>query len=138
MKYFTLLVELTECHILLTMNDLNRAWKDKTVAALEVGTCATTIAENQPAPEWIELLPAGDFVGRDGRGPFRVSNAEAVIAATDALRMEGSCRSIMTTQQILQRHLDGGPRQPGGFARLRCAKGRCGRRLNGPLTAVRQ
>ena len=73
---------------LLTMNDLNRAWKDKTVAALEVGTCATTIAENQPAPEWIELLPAGDFVGRDGRGPFRVSNAEAVIAATDALRME--------------------------------------------------
>jgi phage I-like protein len=40
------------------------------------------------APEWIELLPAGVFNGRDGRGPFRLDDPEAVIAATGALRME--------------------------------------------------
>ncbi len=35
-------------------------------------------------PEWIELLPAGVFHGRDGRGPYRVENPEAVLAATRA------------------------------------------------------
>ncbi len=39
------------------------------------------------APEWIELLPAGEFHGRDGRGPFRLSNPDAVIASTVALGM---------------------------------------------------
>lgn len=39
-------------------------------------------------PEWVELLPAGEFSGRDGRGPFRVGDPAAVIAATCALRME--------------------------------------------------
>jgi|GEM_PF-348827 phage I-like protein len=46
-------------------------------------------AEDAPAaPEWIELLPAGVFHGRDGRGPFRLDDPAAVIAATRALRME--------------------------------------------------
>ncbi len=40
------------------------------------------------APQWIQLLPAGSFRGRDGRGPFHLDNASAVIAATEALRME--------------------------------------------------
>jgi phage I-like protein len=39
------------------------------------------------APEWIELLPAGVFYGRDGRGPFRVDDPTAVIASTTALQM---------------------------------------------------
>jgi phage I-like protein len=39
------------------------------------------------APDWIELLPAGVFNGRDGRGPFRVENPAVVIAATRALAM---------------------------------------------------
>src|ERR1700693_6392182 len=73
----------------LMMNDMNTAPEYHTTNAFEVGTSAATTNElQQHAPEWIELLPAGEFVGRDGRGPFRVSNAEAVIAATDALRME--------------------------------------------------
>jgi phage I-like protein len=73
----------------LTMNDMNSTPEYHTTNAFEVGACATTTNElQQHAPEWIELLPAGEFVGRDGRGPFRVSNAEAVIAATDALRMQ--------------------------------------------------
>lgn len=32
------------------------------------------------APEWVELVPAGEFSGRDGRGPFRL-DAAAVLAA---------------------------------------------------------
>jgi phage I-like protein len=72
----------------LTMNDMNSTPEYQTTNAFEVGTYATTNELQQHAPEWIELLPAGEFVGRDGRGPFRVSNAEVVIAATDALRME--------------------------------------------------
>jgi len=36
-------------------------------------------------PEWVMLIPAGEFSGRDGRGPFRLANAERVIAATEAL-----------------------------------------------------
>jgi phage I-like protein len=39
------------------------------------------------APEWIELLPLGEFVGRDGRGPFKLEDPEAVITATQALDM---------------------------------------------------
>lgn len=39
------------------------------------------------APEWIELLPAGEFHGRDGRGPFRLDDPYGVIASTTALQM---------------------------------------------------
>ena len=42
---------------------------------------------NLVAPEWIQLIPAGSFHGRDGRGPYLLSNPEAVIKATMALRM---------------------------------------------------
>lgn len=34
-------------------------------------------------PEWIQLVPAGSFKGRDGRGPWTVVNAQAVIQASD-------------------------------------------------------
>jgi phage I-like protein len=40
------------------------------------------------APEWIELIPAGEFAGRDGRGPYRLTNVAAVIEASQALRMD--------------------------------------------------
>ena len=39
------------------------------------------------APEWIELLPAGVFYGRDGRGPFRLDDPAAVIESTIAMQM---------------------------------------------------
>jgi phage I-like protein len=35
------------------------------------------------APEWVHLIPAGSFAGRDGRGPFTL-DADAVIAAFTA------------------------------------------------------
>lgn len=34
------------------------------------------------APEWVHLLPAGTFQGRDGRGPFSIDNAETLLAAS--------------------------------------------------------
>lgn len=71
-----------------TMNALSKAQAETPTNSIEVGGRTQTNEHLEHAPEWIELLPAGAFVGRDGRGPFRVSNAEAVIAATDALRME--------------------------------------------------
>ena len=45
-------------------------------------------ASQSAPPAWVELLPAGTFHGRDGRGPFRLSNPKAVIAATAGLGME--------------------------------------------------
>jgi phage I-like protein len=44
-------------------------------------------SETAAAPEWIELIPAGVFYGRDGRGPFRLDDPAAVIASTTALQM---------------------------------------------------
>lgn len=36
------------------------------------------------APEWVHLLPAGKFSGRDGRGPYIVEDVAALIAASMA------------------------------------------------------
>lgn len=35
-------------------------------------------------PEWVQVMPLGEFAGRDGRGPWRVSSedAQAIVAAT--------------------------------------------------------
>jgi phage I-like protein len=50
-------------------------------------SATTDGAKATAAPEWIELLPAGVFYGRDGRGPFRLDDPTAVIASTTALQM---------------------------------------------------
>jgi phage I-like protein len=42
------------------------------------------LAANTP-PRWVMLTPAGEFNGRDGRGPFRLDDPARVIAATRAL-----------------------------------------------------
>lgn len=39
----------------------------------------TTAADAGGPPEWVHLVPAGSFSGRDGRGPYRL-DADAVIA----------------------------------------------------------
>jgi phage I-like protein len=46
------------------------------------------VADDEVAPpEWIQLIPAGSFHGRDGRGPYLLADPTAVVAATNALRM---------------------------------------------------
>jgi len=51
------------------------------------GAPASSTDKIAAAPDWIELLPAGVFFGRDGRGPFRLDDPAAVIASTTALQM---------------------------------------------------
>ena len=51
------------------------------------------------APEWIELLPAGVFYGRDGRGPFRLDDPDAVIESTHALQMNAGLQ-VQQTEMV--------------------------------------
>src|ERR1700722_16596839 len=53
----------------------------------ELAVVGTKLTGSWPPREWIELLPAGVFYGRDGRGPFRLDDPAAVIASTTALQM---------------------------------------------------
>jgi hypothetical protein len=55
---------------------------------VELGVHGAVLTVDGALPEWIELLPSGEFKGRDGRGPFRLSDPVAVVAATRALNME--------------------------------------------------
>jgi len=47
----------------------------------------TQHAAGKAAPVWIDLIPAGVFSGRDGRGPYRNGHPELVIAETRKLGM---------------------------------------------------
>lgn len=43
---------------------------------------AISPVEDETLPEWMHLIPAGEFAGQDGRGPFVVTSVEALIAAS--------------------------------------------------------
>jgi phage I-like protein len=47
--------------------------------ATRLSSHAVLLPEGE-APEWVHLLPAGEFMGRDGRGPFR-ADFDAVLSA---------------------------------------------------------
>jgi len=53
-----------------------------------IDACAVAL-HSQKDPEtgriWIHLLPAGTFTGRDGRGPYRAEDAQAIMATSRAL-----------------------------------------------------
>ncbi|HEX4208751.1 MAG TPA: phage protease [Candidatus Binataceae bacterium] len=53
----------------------------------DLAVVGTKLTGSATPPAWIELIPAGEFKGRDGRGPFRLTNPGRVIAATRALQM---------------------------------------------------
>lgn len=66
---------------------------EPTISQLTIPDSAKADAErpavkNVTPPEWIELLPAGQFKGRDGRGPFKLDDPQGVIRATLALQMK--------------------------------------------------
>lgn len=50
------------------------------------------------APDWVQLLPAGTFKGRDGRGPYRVKDATAL--AEHSLAAAGGRLPIDENHQI--------------------------------------
>lgn len=49
---------------------------------MQLASFHTLLPAEAGAPEWVHLLPAGAFKGTDGRGPYRVRDAQAVIAAS--------------------------------------------------------
>src|SRR5579863_2729277 len=71
----------------------NETQAGKLIPSFVIDTAGAPASASTPAdataaaPEWIELLPAGVFYGRDGRGPFRLDDPAAVIASTTALQM---------------------------------------------------
>ena len=60
------------------------------------------------APEWVQLLPAGTFSGRDGAGPYTLDDPQAVIAATLAAA-SGADVPIDYDHQILWSRDNGQP-----------------------------
>jgi phage I-like protein len=64
---------------------------DGTQTQPRIGSCVGSIAlalaataNEHQAEQWIHLMPSGEFSGRDGRGPWAMHNADAVIAASAA------------------------------------------------------
>lgn len=47
-----------------------------------VASHTVVLAGSGQAPEWVHLLPAGRFEGRDGRGPYVLKDVTAVLSAT--------------------------------------------------------
>lgn len=58
-----------------------------TSVAIATNEVAVDIRAAGDAPDWIMVIPAGEFSGRDGRGPYKV-DPEEVIEATAALGFE--------------------------------------------------
>ena len=50
--------------------------------------CAVELLLADGAPDWVELIPAGEFTPRDGRQPWVNDDPDAVIAATRDLAMD--------------------------------------------------
>lgn len=66
------------------------------------------------APEWVQLLPAGTFAGRDGAGPYSQDDPQAVIAATLAAAA-GADLPIDYDHQILWSRDNGQPALAAGW-----------------------
>lgn len=48
----------------------------------DVSSLHSTLPESEAVPEWVHLIPAGTFSGVDGRGPYHMPDAQAVIDAS--------------------------------------------------------
>src|SRR5215472_11562251 len=48
-----------------------------------LSTLAVTI-DSDEAPDWVKLIPAGEFSAVDGRGPFENSDPDSIVAASIA------------------------------------------------------
>jgi len=66
------------------------------------------------APQWVQVLPAGEFAGRDGAGPYHLDDPQGVIAATLAAAA-GADLPIDYDHQILWSQKNGQPALAGGW-----------------------
>jgi len=75
---------------------LPEGWEGSTKSAASsrqyIATAATLapieLGNDGALPDWIELIPTGRFMARDGRGPFFLPDPSQVIAATQQLAAE--------------------------------------------------
>src|SRR5271154_7093118 len=81
-------------HLITRTGGENETQAGKLIPSFVIDTAGAPASATAPedrsvaaAPEWIELLPAGVFYARDGRGPFRLDDPAAVIASTTAMQM---------------------------------------------------
>lgn len=54
----------------------------------ELATCASAVpipVGSGAAPDWVMIMPPGEFRGVDGRGPWKLTDPQAVIAASSAV-----------------------------------------------------
>lgn len=71
-------------HLITRAGGEDDTWAGKLIPSFVIETAGAPAsaehegAEQASAPAWIELLPAGVFFGRDGRGPFRLDDAAGV------------------------------------------------------------
>ncbi len=49
-----------------------------------LNSISSPLPDGAAAPEWVQLLPSGEFAGHDGRGPWRVTDMAALIARSMA------------------------------------------------------
>ena len=47
-----------------------------------ISSCHAALPPGDGAPDWVQLIPAGTFSGSDGRGPYVLDDAAAVIASS--------------------------------------------------------
>ena len=66
------------------------------------------------APEWVQIMPAGTFSGRDGAGPYSLDDPQAVMAATLAAAA-GADLPIDYDHQILWSRDNGQPALAAGW-----------------------
>jgi phage I-like protein len=63
----------------LSLHDARRTAQVFAVHAIDLSSADAAV------PEWVQLIPAGTFTGRDGRGPFHAGDLARVIARTQEL-----------------------------------------------------
>ncbi len=68
---------------------------------------ALPTTDNGKVPDWVHLLPVGAFSGVDGRGPYRVEDAQALI--THSMEAEGGKLPIDENHATDRALISGGP-----------------------------
>lgn len=94
------------------MTDPSRSASPDTIAtaAIELMTSSPVGSTEQ----WIHLMPSGTFGGRDGRGPYRLAGAAAVIETSRRYAVRYRSRSTTTTRSTAPRRTANPRRPPDG------------------------
>ena len=72
----------------------------------------STILTGSEPPDWVHLIPAGTFVGVDGRGPYVLRDPQAVIAASMA---HGRDLAVDFDHQLVTKKASGGRAPASGW-----------------------